>query len=224
MDDLTAIPQFVIRLFGVELVFNTETIFMTWIVMASLILFGFAATRKLNFMPNPIQVVAELFVKAFYGLTKDALDDQMAKTYFPLVCGLFMFLLLSNWLGIIPKLSEPTKDLNTTLGFGIMGFFIAHYAGIKKKGIKQYLSEYFQPIFFMAPLNVIGEFAKVISISFRLYGNILGGSIIILIVSHLVYGLVLPPFLMCFFGFFVGTIQAFVFTMLTLVYISVQVK
>lgn len=224
MDDLTAIPQLVIRLFGVDLVFNTDTIFMTWIVMASLILFGFGATRKLSFMPNPLQVVAELFVKAFYGLTKDALDDRMAKSYFPLICGLFMFLLLSNWLGVIPKLSEPTKDLNTPLGFGIMGFFIAHYAGIKKKGIKQYVSEYFQPIFFMAPLNVIGELAKVISISFRLYGNILGGSIIILIVSHLVYGLVLPPFLMAFFGFFIGTIQAFVFTMLTLVYISVQVK
>jgi F-type H+-transporting ATPase subunit a len=224
MDDLTAIPQIVIRLFGVDLVFNTETIFMTWIVMASLIVFGFGATRKLSFMPNPLQVVAELFVKAFYGLTKDALDDQMAKTYFPLVCGLFMFLLLSNWLGVIPKLSEPTKDLNTTLGLRHHGLLYRPLRRDQEKGIKKYVSEYFQPIFFMAPLNVIGEFAKVISISFRLYGNILGGSIIILIVSHLVYGLVLPPFLMAFFGFFIGTIQAFVFTMLTLVYISVQVK
>ncbi len=76
----------------------------------------------------------------------------------------------------------------------------------------------------MMPLNVIGELAKVISISFRLYGNIMGGSIIILVVSHLVYGLLIPPFLYAFFGLFVGTVQAFVFTMLTLVYISVQVK
>jgi len=148
----------------------------------------------------------------------------MAKKYFPLICGLFMFLLLSNWLGILPKLSEPTKDLNTTLGFGVMGFIIAHRAGIKTKGFKRYANEYFQPIFFMAPLNIIGEVAKVVSISFRLYGNILGGSIIILIVSHLIYGLVLPPVLICFFGLFVGSIQAFVFTMLTVVYISVQVK
>ena len=134
------------------------------------------------------------------------------------------FFLWNPWLGIIPELSEPTKDRNTPLGFGSMGFFIAHHAGIKAKGIEGYLSEYFQPIFFMAPLNVIGELAKVVSISFRLYGNILGGSIIILIVSHLVYGLVLPPLLICFFGLFVGSIQAFVFTMLTVVYISVQVK
>ena len=76
----------------------------------------------------------------------------------------------------------------------------------------------------MAPLNVIGEIAKVVSISFRLYGNIMGGSIIILVVSDLVYQLILPPFLYGFFGLFVGTIQAFVFTMLTLVYISVQMK
>lgn len=224
MEDLTKIPQFVINIAGVNLVFNLETIVMTWIVMGALIFFGFLATRKMHFLPNPFQVVAEFLVGAFYNLTKDALDEEMAKKYFPLICGLFMFLLLSNWLGIIPKLSEPTKDLNTPLGFGIMGFFIAHHAGIKAKGIKGYLSEYFQPIFFMAPLNVIGELAKVVSISFRLYGNILGGSIIILIVSHLVYGLVLPPLLICFFGLFVGSIQAFVFTMLTVVYISVQVK
>jgi F-type H+-transporting ATPase subunit a len=76
----------------------------------------------------------------------------------------------------------------------------------------------------MMPLNLIGELAKVVSISFRLYGNIMGGSIIIIVVGHLIYSLVLPPFLNAFFGLFVGTIQAFVFTMLTLVYISVQIK
>lgn len=224
MEDLTNIPQFIINLFGINLVFNTETLIMTWIVMLLLILFGFLATRKISFIPNPFQVVAELFVQTFYDLTKDALDEKMVKKYFPLICSLFMFLLLSNWLGILPKLSEPTKDLNTTLGLGVMGFFIAHHAGIKKKGLKVYAKAYFEPIFFMAPLNIIGELAKVVSISFRLYGNILGGAIIILVVSHLIYSLVLPPFLILFFSLFIGTIQAFVFTMLTLVYISVQVK
>jgi len=224
MEDLTKVPQLMIKLFGLDLVFNTETILMSWIVMAALILFGFLATKKIGFLPNPFQVVGEFLVNAFYGLAKDALDEEMGRKYFPLICALFMFLLLSNWLGIIPKLSEPTKDLNTPLGLGIMGFFIAHYAGIKTKGFKKYAKEYFEPIFFMAPLNVIGELAKVISISFRLYGNIIGGAIIILVVSHLIYSLVLPPILVCFFSLFIGTIQAFVFTMLTLVYISVQVK
>jgi F-type H+-transporting ATPase subunit a len=224
MEEITEISQLTLKLFGVSLVFNTETILMTWIVLAALIFFALMATRKIGFLPNPFQVVGELLVRAFYDLTRDALDEDMARKYFPLICSLFMFLLLCNWLGIIPKLSEPTKDLNTPLGLGIMGFFIAHYAGIKTKGLKQYAKEYCEPIFFMAPLNVIGELAKVVSISFRLYGNIMGGAIIILVVSHLVYSLILPPFLVLFFGLFVGSIQAFVFTMLTLVYISLQVK
>jgi F-type H+-transporting ATPase subunit a len=86
------------------------------------------------------------------------------------------------------------------------------------------VSAYFEPMFFMMPLNLIGELAKVVSISFRLFGNIMGGSIIILVVSYLTYSVLLPPALNAFFGLFVGTIQAFVFTMLTVVYISVQVK
>jgi F-type H+-transporting ATPase subunit a len=225
MDDLANIPQFTLNLFGLKLAFNSETILMTWIVIAALILFGFFTTRRIGLRPNPLQVLGELFVNAFYGLVKDALDEEMAKKYFPLICGLFLFLVISNWLGIIPKLSEPTKDLNTPLSLGIMGFFIAHYAGIKKKGFKRYAKElYLEPIFFMAPLNIISELAKVVSISFRLFGNIMGGAIIIAVISHLVFSLVLPPVLILFFSLFVGTIQAFVFTMLTLVYISVQVN
>jgi F-type H+-transporting ATPase subunit a len=224
MDELTHLPQIVFNLFGLHLVVNTETVIMTWIVMGLLIVFAFFATRNLARLPNPFQVLAEMIVGAFWGLTKDALDEGMARKYFPLICTLFLFLLLANWLGAFPHLSEPTKDLNTPLGLGIMGFLIAHYAGIRTKGFKAYSKEYFEPIFFMAPLNIIGEIAKVVSISFRLYGNIMGGAIIVLVVSHLVYSLLLPPFLIAFFSLFIGTIQAFVFTMLTLVYISVQVK
>jgi len=224
MEDLTKIPQFALKLFGLNLVFNVETIIMTWIVIGSLILFGYLATRKIGFLPNPFQVVGELIVSAFYGITEEALGKEMGRKYFPLICSLFVFLLLSNWLGAIPELSEPTKDLNTPLALGLMGFFIAHHAGIKTKGFKEYAKEYFEPVFFMAPLNVIGELAKVVSISFRLFGNIMGGSIIVLVVSHLIYYLALPPLLIAFFSLFIGTIQAFVFTMLTLVYISVQVN
>jgi len=224
MDELTHLPQITFELFGLHLVVNTETVIMTWIVMGLLILFAFFATRNVSRLPNPFQILAELIVGAFWGLTKDALDEEMARKYFPLICTLFMFLLLANWLGTFPHLSEPTKDLNTPLGLGILGFLIAHYSGIRAKGFKEYAKEYFEPIFFMAPLNIIGEIAKVVSISFRLYGNIMGGAIIVLVVSHLVYSLLLPPFLIAFFSLFIGTIQAFVFTMLTLVYISVQVK
>ncbi len=224
MEELGRIHQLIIPLMGHKLTFNLEVILMTWIVIALLIVFGFLASRKKAILPGPLQVLGELFVAQLFGLTEEALGKKMGRTYAPLICSLFMFLLLSDWLGIIPHLEEPTKDLNTPLGLGLMGFFIAHYAGIKSKGFKEYAREYFQPIFFMMPLNLIGELAKVVSISFRLFGNIMGGSIIILVVSHLTYSVILPPFLNAFFGLFVGAIQAFVFTMLTLVYISVQVK
>jgi F-type H+-transporting ATPase subunit a len=224
MGELGKLHQLIIPFWGHSVTINLEVILMTWIVFALLILMGLFASNKKSILPRPIQTLGELIVSLLYELTEDALGKDLAKTYAPLICALFMFLLLSNWLGIIPHLEEPTKDLNTTLGLGIMGFVIAHYAGIKSKGFKAYIKEYFQPIFFMMPLNLIGELAKIVSISFRLFGNIMGGSIIILVVSYLTYSVVLPPFLYAFFGLFVGTIQAFVFTMLTVVYISVQVK
>jgi len=224
MKELGKLHQLIIPIWGYSITINLEVILMTWIVFTVLIALGFAATHKRDILPRPFQTLGELFVSLLYGLTEDALGKEMAKKYAPLICALFMFLLISNWIGLVPHLDEPTKDLNTTLGLGLMGFVIAHYAGIKSKGFKAYIKEYFQPIFFMMPLNLIGEVAKIVSISFRLFGNFMGGSIIILVVSHLTYSIVLPPFLYAFFGLFVGTIQAFVFTMLTVVYISVQVK
>ena len=224
MDELGKIYQLLVPVGDYTMHFNIKVILMAWLVMGILIVFAFLATRKKSLVPGNLQLMGELFVSQLYALAEDALDKELAKKYAPMICALFMFLAISNSLGIIPLLEEPTKDLNVPLSLGIMGFFIAHYCGIKKKGIKTYVKGYMEPFFIMFPLNVIGELAKVISISFRLFGNIMGGSIIILVVSHLIYSLVLPPFLCFFFGLFVGTIQAFVFTMLTIVYISVQVN
>jgi len=224
MEQLGRIHQLIISVLGYNITLNLEVILMTWIVIIVLLIFGFLAARKKRRLPGSLQSVGELLVSNLYGLTEDAMDKKLAQKYAPLICALFMFLVLSNWLGIFPHLHEPTKDLNTPLSLGLLGFAIAHYAGIRSKGLKPYIKAYFEPIFFMMPLNLIGELAKVVSISFRLFGNIMGGSIIILVVSYLTYSVVLPPVLNAFFGLFVGTIQAFVFTMLTVVYISVQVK
>jgi len=224
MQDLGKIHQLIIHLGGYDITLNLEVMLMTWIVIGLLTLFGYLATKRAGLVPRPFQVIGEIFVGAFFKITEDALDKEQAEKYGPMICALFLFLMFSNWLGIIPHLEEPTKDLNTPFSLGLMGFAIAHYAGIRSKGFKAYISEYFQPMFFMMPLNVIGELSKIVSISFRLFGNIMGGAIIILVVSHLTYSIVLPPLLNAFFGLFVGTIQAFVFTMLTVVYISVQVK
>lgn len=224
MQELGKIHQLVFDVFGYQMVFNLEVMLMTWIVICGLLLFGWACSSRRTMVPNRFQVVGELLISKLYELTEDAMGKELARTYAPMVCALFLFLVLCNWLGIIPHLEEPTKDLNTPLSLGLMGFFIAHYVGIKTKGFRAYIKEYFQPMFFMMPLNLIGELAKIVSISFRLFGNIMGGSIIILVVSYLTYNVVLPPFLNAFFGFFVGAIQAFVFTMLTIVYISTQAK
>ncbi len=224
MEEIGKVSHWVFYLGDTRLVVNNHTLIMTWVVIGVTLLFAWLATRSRKMVPGPWQIIAELLVDWFKELVRDALGDAYEERYFPLICALFIFLLLCNWIGIVPGLEEPTKDLNTTLGLGIMGFIIAHGTAIKVKGLKHYIKEYFEPMFFLAPLNVVGEIAKVISISFRLFGNIMGGSIIIVVVSYLIWGLLLPPFLYGFFGLFVGTVQAFVFTMLTLVYISVQIR
>ena len=224
MEEIGKVSHWVFYLGDTRLVVNNHTLIMTWVVIGLTLVFAWLATRDRKMVPGPWQIIAELLVDWFKELVCDALGDAYEERYFPLICALFIFLLLCNWIGIVPGLEEPTKDLNTTLGLGIMGFIIAHGTAIKVKGLKDYIKEYFEPMFFLAPLNVVGEIAKVISISFRLFGNIMGGSIIIIVVSYLIWGLLLPPFLYGFFGLFVGTVQAFVFMMLTLVYISVQIR
>ena len=224
MQELGKIHQLVIDVAGFKLAFNLEVMVMTWIVIIVLLLFGYLSTKGRSVTPGRFQVIGELLVEKLYELTKDALGEKLAKTYAPMVTALFMFLLMCNWIGIIPHMEEPTKDLNTPLSMGLMGIAVAHYLGIKTKGLKEYAKDYIEPMVFMLPLNLIDQLSKVVSISFRLFGNIMGGSIIILVVSHLVFNLLLPPFLFAFFGLFVGAIQAFVFTMLTIVYISMQAK
>ncbi len=223
MDEIGVVAKWKPELFGHVCVFNYEFIFFTWAVMFLIIIYALLATRNTKLVPGGLQSSAELLVGTWDDLVKDSLGLEDRK-YFPLVCTVFILFWICNMIGVVPGFKEPTQDLNTTLSLGIIGFIVAHYSGIKAKGFGPYLKAYCEPIFFMAPLNIIGELSKVISISFRLFGNIMGGSIIILVVSHLVYSLVLPPFLYAFFGLFVGTIQAFVFTMLTLVYISVQIR
>lgn len=223
MGDITHVPTFAFELFGITLTVNYLTVFHTWVIMAVLIVLAFIVRGRIKETPTPIQRVTEIYISAMDNLTRETLETT-SRAYFPLVATMFIFLLMCNWWGIIPGFEEPTKDLNTPLSLGIMGFFLTHTAAIRAKGIVEYLKEYTHPFFIMAPLNVVGELAKVVSISFRLFGNIMGGAIIISVVSWMVKSLVLPPFLYVFFSIFVGTVQAFVFTMLTITYIAVATK
>jgi len=226
---------------------NPMTIYNTLYVIAFLLAMMWLASRRLTQVPGRAQVMLELFVRGFDDLVSASLElptRSENRKFFPLIISLFCFLLISNFMGFLPTslFEEPTADLNTTLAMGLLGAFIATYCAVRVKGIGGYIHELLGPLWsqegaaggaliagklsalFFFPLNIIGELAKIVSISFRLFGNILGGAIIIVVVSSLTYNFLTPIGLNLFFGFFVGTVQAFVFTMLTLTYLSVGIK
>lgn len=239
-----------LTIFGWQIPFNginIATVLNTWVIMGFLVWVAFVVSRRFTPIPSRLQSLIEMYVQGFDTLCREVLGDKRGRQYMPLVSTLFIFVVLSNWIGVIPSfwrvfkglphwmvIEEPTRDLNTTLGLGIMCFVIAHVSGIYFKGFGKYVAEFFEPMIeignmripnlFMGILNIVGEFGKTISHSFRLFGNILGGSIIIIVISNLTKYIGLPVFLNSFFGLFVGAIQAFVFAMLALVYISLMVN
>ena len=227
---------------------NIMTIFNTLVVMVLLFGFCYYAVRKFALQPGRGQYAIELFVGGFDELVSSSLELETRsqnRKFFSLIASLFLFLIMGNFMGFFPThyFEEPTADINCTLSLGIMAMVIATYCGVKTKGAFGYFEELLGPMWsqegatggaliagklsalFFFPLNLIGELAKVVSISFRLFGNIIGGGIIIVVVSHLVWNFSwLAMGLDLFFIFFVGTVQAFVFTMLTLTYIAVAIK
>jgi F-type H+-transporting ATPase subunit a len=202
---------------------NKATTVMMILIDLFIILMAFTATRKLKRVPGRIQNVFEIIVGMFSDLVEQALGEN-GKRHIPMLGSLFLFLWISNIVGSIPLASEPTKDLNVPIGHMLVVLFVVHYESIRVRGLKTYLKSYNEPFFIMMPLNVIGEIAKGVSLSFRLFGNILGGAIIVTVISYLVKYTILPVGLNLFFGLFVGTIQAFVFTMLGMTYIAVAIS
>lgn len=193
----------------------------TYIVMTVLLLIGWLVGRNPRLVPTYPQLLMEWMTGFVDYLCQESLGKNLGRSFTSFITTLFLFLLLCNYSGVV-FLEEPTLDINTPLALGLMGFFIAVYQAMKQKGFFGYFWELFwEPIpVIMFPLNVIGELSKIVSISFRLFGNIMGGAVIIKVVSWLVGYILLPVGLVAFFGIFVGTIQAFVFTMLTLAYIA----
>lgn len=226
---------------------NVLTIFNTLVVMLILWVVLWLAVRRRALVPTRSQMIVELVVGAFDGLVESSLEFESREAnrkFLPLICCLFLFVIVANFMGFPPFdiFEEPTGDINCTMALGTMAVVLATACGIRAKGIGGYTAELMGPLWsqpgestgtqiagklsslFFFPLNVIGELSKIVSISFRLFGNIIGGSIIIIVVSNLSYNFGLPLGLDFFFVFFVGAIQAFVFTMLTLTYIAVAIK
>ncbi len=211
---------------------NIYTIIFTWVVIGVLTLLSLTVYTRIKQVPTRLQLLLEMVVEMFDNLTRSTLGER-GRAYLPYIGSLFLFIWFSNMMGVIPGFEEPTRDVNTTLALALFIVIpVAHLSGIKAKGWG-FLKEYFEPGFvihgkwlpniFMFPLNLVGEVGKAISLPFRLFGNIFGGAIIIVVISQLVQYAILPPFLIFFFGIFVGTIQAFVFAMLALTYTAVAV-
>ncbi len=174
--------------------------------------------------PKGLLQVAEIYVEFVDNLTK----QNMGKANFrfaPYMGALFLLLVVSNLSGLL-GFTPPTSDYNVPLGLALITFFLTEYNAIKYNGIGNYLKGFFEPIVFLAPLNVLNIFANPVSLSFRLFGNIVGGSIIMGLVYMSFEGIkkffapILTSFLHGYFDVFAGLLQAFVFLMLTMIYIG----
>ena len=201
---------------------NRATTIMIVLIDIFIVTMAFLATRVLREVPGRIQNVFEIIVEVFTDLITQTLGEH-GHRHIPMLGSLFLFLWISNIIGSIPLAVEPTRDLNVPIGHMLVVLFVVHFEAIRVKGIKAYLMSYNEPFFVMMPLNVIGELAKGVSLAFRLFGNILGGAIIVMVISYLTKYVVIPVGLNIFFGIFVGTIQAFVFTMLSMTYMAVAI-
>lgn len=211
----------VLNILGKEVVV-TQTVTTTWFLMAVLIIGSIVLTRNLSLVPGKKQVVAETIVDGIYSLTKTTMGRKF-ENFAPYVGTLLLLIGLSNISGLL-GLRPPTADLNTTMALALMTFVIIHFTGVKSKGVGGYLKGFLEPMPFLLPLNILGELATPISLSFRLFGNIVGG----LIIMTLVYNglgmfasfIPIPAVLHAYFDLFAGLLQSFIFAMLTMVFVS----
>lgn len=216
----------------------TNSLFTTLIVDAVLIALVFVLYKQIKLRPTRLQSFAENILLYFYDLCEQ-LAGSRVKSIFPWVMSFFLFILFSNLigllpgvgsiglentegLGLIPLLRPGTSDFNTTLALATISLVATHVLSIKYTGIKDYLSRFFSlnPIFlFVGVLELISEFTKLFSLSFRLFGNIFAGEVVLATVSELFAFIAPIPFLML--ESIVALVQALVFAMLTLVFMSI---
>jgi F-type H+-transporting ATPase subunit a len=160
---------------------HIDTVMHTWVSMA--ILFAVVIAARFYFKrkkTNPFSHALEQMTEFLVNLCKDSCGF-FRYDWFSFISSLFLFTLVCNAAGMPQFVNEPTEDLNTALACGVCSFLYVQIQKIKIEGLWGYISEYFKPIFILFPLNIVGEFAKIASMSFRLFGNILGGAIIVII-------------------------------------------
>ena len=192
----------------------------TWFVMAMLVLFSFLATRRMNILPGRFQNFMEVIIGGFDSLLADTMGHEGRK-FFPLIATLGLYILTSNLLGMIPGFESPTANLNTTVSMAVVVFVMTHIVGVKVHGVK-YFKHFLGPVWWltpiMIPIEIISHLARPLSLSVRLFGNIMGEDKVLAVVLLLVPLLVpLPVFVLMIFT---SCIQTFVFMLLAMMYIA----
>jgi F-type H+-transporting ATPase subunit a len=221
------------------LYFNLSNVLM--ITIASLIVFliAVAASRKLAMKPTGMQNFFEWVVDFVRNIIGSTMDWQTGGRFLILGITLLMYIFVSNMLGLPFAIvlghdlwwKSPTADPTITLTLAILVVALSHYYGVKMKGLSEYGKDFFRPMPFLFPLKIIEEFANTLTLGLRLYGNIYAGEILLGLLAGLgssgilgVLGGAIPMLAWQGFSIFVGAIQAFIFTMLTMVYISHKVS
>ncbi len=197
-----------------------EHVTYAWLVMLILIAVAFVVSRGIKMIPGTLQNLMESVIGGIEGLLVETMGPK-GKAYFPLIATFALFILVSNLIGLVPGLYPPTANLNTNAALALTVFAMTHIIGVKEHGIS-YLKHFMGPVLVLAPLvfviEIIGHIARPLSLSLRLFGNMYGHEIVLMIFFALV-----PLFLpipMMLMGVLVAFIQAFVFTLLAMIYIA----
>jgi len=181
-----------------------------------------AAVSKIQLVPTGTQNVIEAYLKGVVAMGKDSMGEKNAKKYMPLIATLGLVIFVANMMGIIPGFESVTGNINFTLSLAILVFFYYNYLGFKENGAGKYLGHMMGPVPVLAPLmfpiEVISHISRIVSLAFRLMGSIKGDDMFLMVLLMLVPWIApLPGF---FFLFAFGILQAFIFMILTYVYIS----
>lgn len=214
-------PKVVTYLFGNPNLPVTDTLIVSWISVVILIIIARIGTRNIKLIPGKLQNALEILVETIHDQIEPMLPGEGWK-YLPFIGTIFLYIGIGNLIGLVPVPgnTSPTGDLNTTLGLALIVFLVSNYAAVREAGLWGYLKGLAEPMFFLLPINIIGELAKPISHSFRLFGNVVGGGIIITLVYQAFPWLIPLPFHL-WFDLFVGLIQTLIFGTIAIAYISV---
>ncbi|MGC9399099.1 MAG: F0F1 ATP synthase subunit A [Anaerolineae bacterium] len=209
-------PRRVFCLFGSVCV--TDTVVSTWVMMILIVGAALLLRRR-----RPMAL--EMLVEGLADMAADVMGEELAYTYLPFLGSLAIFIAVANSLGIIPLLVAPTRDVSTPLALALVVFFAVHYYGIRKKGWLQYMKDLAAPIYLLPltlPLEIIGQLSRTLSLTLRLFGNIVSGELVVAVIFSLVPLFVQIPIVGL--SLFTGLLQAYIFTMLATAYLSSAVK